>query len=138
MAGIITWGSYIPKYRIKVDDIARVQGKDANNIKKGLNITEKSVPGIDEDTITISVEAARAALSKVQISPKKIGAIKAITIMRPVQGTSGANTIVSSRGRLESMMRAPITAGTLQPNPRKSGRKERPCNPIRCMNRSIT
>ncbi|MEK6917125.1 MAG: hydroxymethylglutaryl-CoA synthase, partial [Nanoarchaeota archaeon] len=50
MAGIVAWGSYIPKYRIKVEDIATAHGANAEQIKSGLGITEKSVPGIDEDT----------------------------------------------------------------------------------------
>ena len=46
--------------------------------------------------------------------------------------------ITRSRARGDSITRAPITAGTLQPKPRKRGRKDLPCSPIRCMKRSIT
>ena len=70
--------------------------------------------------------------------PKKAGARNAITASRAVQGTSGASRIVSSRARRSSMIRAPSTAGTLQPNPRNSGRNDLPCSPIKCMKRSIT
>src|SRR2546427_4892549 len=42
---------------------------------RGLNIRAKSVPGPDEDVITISVEAARACMAKVDIDPTEIGAI---------------------------------------------------------------
>ncbi len=72
MTGIVSWGSYVPKYRIKVEDIAKIQGSNSDQIKKGLIIEEKSVPGIDEDTVTIAVEAARKSLI---INPKHIGAI---------------------------------------------------------------
>ena len=75
MAGIVAWGSYIPRYRIKVEDIAAAHGGDAEQIKLGLGITEKSVPGIDEDTATIAVEAARRALKSSKLSPKEIGAV---------------------------------------------------------------
>ena len=40
-----------------------------------MNITEKSVPAIDEDAATIAVEAARRAVSHAGIDPKEIGAI---------------------------------------------------------------
>jgi len=75
MAGIIGYGVYIPKYRIKAEEIAEVQEANANAIKAGLGLTEKSVPGKDEDTITIATHAARDALRRAQIDKKEIGAI---------------------------------------------------------------
>jgi hydroxymethylglutaryl-CoA synthase len=73
--GIVSYGSYIPRYRIKTNEIANVWGKDGESISKGFGINEKSVPSIDQDTATISVEAARAALKRCSINPKEIGAI---------------------------------------------------------------
>ena len=75
MTGIISWGSYIPKYRLKVEHIARVWGNNANSIKDSIHINEKSVPGIDEDTVTMSVEAARQAVKSAGINPKSINAV---------------------------------------------------------------
>ncbi len=73
--GIIGYGVYIPRYRIKADDIAKVWGSDPERIKHGLNITEKSVPGPDEDAATIAVEAARNAVRHAGINARDIGAI---------------------------------------------------------------
>ena len=73
--GIVSWGSYVPKLRIKVEDIASAWSQDADTYKKGLLVNEKTVPGLDEDTITISVEAARQAISKINIDKNEIGAI---------------------------------------------------------------
>ncbi|KZX11714.1 hydroxymethylglutaryl-CoA synthase [Methanobrevibacter curvatus] len=75
MAGIVGYGAYVPSYRIKVEEIAKVWGDDPNALKRGLIVNEKSVPGSDEDTATISVEAARYALKRSQIDPQDIGAI---------------------------------------------------------------
>ncbi|NMA44654.1 MAG: hydroxymethylglutaryl-CoA synthase [Candidatus Diapherotrites archaeon] len=75
MAGIVSWGAYIPKYRITVEEIAKVQHANPNSIKNGLGLVEKSVPGKDEDTATISVSAARNALLRTNINRKEIGAI---------------------------------------------------------------
>ena len=73
--GIVSYGANIPRWRIKTEDIASVWGKDGKIISKGLGINEKSVPSIDQDTATISVEAARAALKRCSINPQDIGAI---------------------------------------------------------------
>jgi len=73
--GIISYGAYIPRLRIKTEDIARAWGKDPETISKGLNILEKTVPHCDQDVATISVEAARAAINRINIDPQDIGAI---------------------------------------------------------------
>jgi hydroxymethylglutaryl-CoA synthase len=75
MAGIVGYGAYIPRNRIKSGEIARQWGKDPDAIRKGLLLEEKSVPGLDEDTITISVAAGRSALARADIDPQRIGAV---------------------------------------------------------------
>ncbi|MCK4916053.1 MAG: hydroxymethylglutaryl-CoA synthase, partial [Candidatus Eisenbacteria sp.] len=75
MAGIIGYGAYVPRNRIKVEEIAKVWGADAPSYKKGLMLREKSVPSPDQDVITMSVEATRYALKRCGIDPKKIGAV---------------------------------------------------------------
>lgn len=75
MEGIIGYGAYIPRNRIKVEEIAKVWGADAPSYKKGLMLEEKSVPSPDQDTITMSVEATKNALKRAQIDPKDIGAV---------------------------------------------------------------
>jgi len=75
MVGIVSYGTYIPRYRIKVEEIAKIWGEDAETIKNGLGILQKSVPDLDEDTATIAVEAAREALARAKIDPKDIGAV---------------------------------------------------------------
>ena len=65
----------MPRYRIKIEEIARIWGREASSVSAGLYVFEKSVPSIDEDTATISVEAARRAVKAAKINPKEIGAI---------------------------------------------------------------
>ena len=72
--GITSYGTYVPRYRITSEEIARVWGDDAN-VGKSLNVHEKSIPGLDEDVATISVEAARQAMRRAPTTPDDLGAI---------------------------------------------------------------
>lgn len=72
--GLVSYGAYVPRYRIRAEEISRVWGHDAQT-GAGLNIVEKSVPGVDEDVATMSVEAARQALERAHLPPQRIGAI---------------------------------------------------------------
>lgn len=74
--GIVSYGAYIPRYRIKPEEIGRIWGVDGKGMGKGLMIYQKSVPGVDEDVITISTEAARYMMARVpEVNPKDIGAL---------------------------------------------------------------
>jgi hydroxymethylglutaryl-CoA synthase len=69
--GIIGYGAYVPRYRLPATEISRIW-------RGGLElepIQEKSVPGIDEDVVTMSVEASRNALSRAGIDPEGIRAV---------------------------------------------------------------
>ncbi|MBI2133447.1 hydroxymethylglutaryl-CoA synthase [Candidatus Woesearchaeota archaeon] len=73
--GIVGYGAYIPKFRIKVEEIARSWGRDAESLKKSLCVNEKTVPGIDEDTTTMAVESSRKALSMAKVPGQDINAL---------------------------------------------------------------
>jgi len=72
MVGIVSYGFYVPKYRIKTEVIANVWGKNPDDVKKSLLISEKAVAGIDEDSLTMAFESASSALSDVKIDRNKI------------------------------------------------------------------
>ena len=74
--GIVSYGAYIPRYRIRPEEIGRVWGVDGKAMGKGLFINQKSVPSPDEDVVTIAAEAARGMMARVpDVDPKDIGAV---------------------------------------------------------------
>lgn len=70
--GIIGYGAYIPRYRLAAEDIARVWRGDQNI---SVPVQQKSVPGPDEDTATMAIEAARNAIQRASIQPHEIRGI---------------------------------------------------------------
>ena len=69
--GIVGYGAYVPRYRLPAKEVARVwSGRDSE-----MPIKEKAVAGLDEDTATMSIEAARNALARAQIDPHRIRAV---------------------------------------------------------------
>ena len=73
--GIVSYGAYVPRYRITPAEIGRIWGIDGEAMGKGLLIHMKSVPSPDEDVITIATEAARNMMSRCSVDPQEIGAI---------------------------------------------------------------
>ena len=69
--GIVGYGAYVPRYRLPASEVARVWTDGSG----GLPIREKAVAGLDEDTLSMSVEAARNALDRARIDPSEIRAV---------------------------------------------------------------
>ncbi|MCC7568079.1 MAG: hydroxymethylglutaryl-CoA synthase, partial [Candidatus Methanofastidiosa archaeon] len=77
--GIAGFGAYIPMYRIKNSDIARVWGNNPDQVP----VKEKSVPGPDEDACTIACEAAKNALARAALNPALLGTVWVGTESKP-------------------------------------------------------
>ncbi|MFC1999422.1 hydroxymethylglutaryl-CoA synthase [Chloroflexota bacterium] len=75
MAGIIGYGVYIPRYRIKQSDIAVPWG--------GFALGEKAVCGWDEDIITMAAEASSNSIKHAGVDPVQIGAVYLGTASSP-------------------------------------------------------
>ncbi|MCX6034516.1 MAG: hydroxymethylglutaryl-CoA synthase, partial [Chloroflexi bacterium] len=70
--GIIGYGAYVPRYRLPAREVARIW---TGGRVSGLPILEKAVPGLDEDVVTMSLEAVRNALKRAGIDPAEIRAV---------------------------------------------------------------
>lgn len=75
MVGIVSYGFYIPKYRIKLDEIASQWDKCTDKVERSLKIHEKAVAGIDEDILTMAFEASSMAFENMDSIKKDIGAV---------------------------------------------------------------
>jgi len=69
--GIVGYGAYIPRYRLPASEVARIWKDPAGVGPPG----EKAVAGLDEDVITMSIEAARNAMSRAEIDASSIRAV---------------------------------------------------------------
>jgi hydroxymethylglutaryl-CoA synthase len=69
--GIVGYGAYVPRYRLPASEVSRMW----TGGEGGVPILEKAVNGLDEDVITMSVEAARNALQRARIDPQEIRAV---------------------------------------------------------------
>jgi hydroxymethylglutaryl-CoA synthase len=69
--GIVGYGAYVPRYRLPASEVARIW----TDGQGGVPIKEKAVAGLDEDVVTMSIEAARNALRRAGISPQAIRAV---------------------------------------------------------------
>jgi hydroxymethylglutaryl-CoA synthase len=69
--GFVGYGSYVPRYRLPASEVSRIW----TDGKGGLPVKEKAVPGLDEDVVTMSIEASRNALKRAAIDPSDIRAV---------------------------------------------------------------
>jgi hydroxymethylglutaryl-CoA synthase len=70
--GIVGYGAYVPRYRLPATEVERIW----TDGKGGTPIKEKSVPGLDEDVVTMSIEAARNAMARAgDVNPALIRAV---------------------------------------------------------------
>jgi hydroxymethylglutaryl-CoA synthase len=70
--GIVGYGAYVPRYRLPAKEVARIW---AGGRVSGLPIKEKAVPGMDEDVISMSLEAVRNAMKRAEVDPAEIRAV---------------------------------------------------------------
>jgi hydroxymethylglutaryl-CoA synthase len=93
--GIVGYGAYVPRYRVRTAVIAGAWGRDAGG---RLPVREKSVAGIDEDTITMAIEAARAALARSGVDAEKVRAVWVGTESKPYAVKPSSTVVAEAIG----------------------------------------
>lgn len=87
--GIVGYGAYVPRYRLPGTEISRIwtgeigvkdimnaaTAEPSQNLAADSPIKEKAVQGLDEDTATMSIEAARNAIARSEVDPRDIRAV---------------------------------------------------------------
>ncbi len=100
--GIVGYGAYVPQYRLPGEDIARVW----TNGLGGSPVKEKAVAGLDEDVITMSIEAARNAVKRSQINPHEIRAVWVGSESHPYAVKPTSTIVAESIGTLPNILAA--------------------------------
>ena len=93
--GIAGYGAYVPRLRVRTANISatwRVRGAAAPAV------AEKSVPGADEDVVTMAIEAARTALERSGAALEAIGAIWVGTESKPYAVKPSATIVAEALG----------------------------------------
>ena len=73
--GVVGFGGYVPRKRVKVEEMARANNKGGGQVVSSLGVKQKSVADKDEDTVSLAVEASKIALLRAEVDPKLIGAV---------------------------------------------------------------
>lgn len=100
--GLVGYGAYVPRYRLPATEVARVWhgGRDH------LPIKEKSVPGPDEDTITMAFEAARNALARARLAASQLGAVWVGSESHPYAVKPSSTVVAEALGATPNVLAA--------------------------------
>lgn len=77
--GITSYGAYIPRFRVRTEVIGACWGVGPERIP----VRTKSVPGLDEDTTTMCIEAGLTALERASVPVEDIRAVWVGTESKP-------------------------------------------------------
>ena len=110
--GLVGYGAYVPRFRIRAQEIARIWRGGLDS----LPIREKAVPGLDEDSVTMAIEASRNALRRAGIDAKALRAVWVGTESKPYavkpSGTLVAEALNTTPNVLAGDLEFACKAGT--------------------------
>ena len=105
--GILGYGVYVPRYRIKRDEYLKVWGSFAARA-----VDEKTVPGYDEDVVTMAVEASLNSLKRAGVDQAEINALYLASTSAPYVEKLLSSTIATALGLSKDITVADYTSST--------------------------
>ncbi|MCY4023524.1 MAG: hydroxymethylglutaryl-CoA synthase [Anaerolineaceae bacterium] len=102
--GIVGYGAYVPRYRLPGSEIARIW----TGGRGGSPVREKAVAGLDEDVITMSIEAARNAIARARIQPDDICAVWVGSESHPYAVKPSSTVVAESLGATPAVLAADL------------------------------
>jgi hydroxymethylglutaryl-CoA synthase len=106
--GILGHGAYVPRPRVATSDIAAVWRPDGAFAPP---VLEKSVPGADEDVVTMAIEAARTAMLRGRVDREEVGALWVGTASKPYAIKPAASMVAEALGVTPRLVAADVEFG---------------------------
>lgn len=101
--GIVAYGAYVPSARILSEEIDVNQGKEPGSTAVAAGLLSKSVPALDEDTITLAIMAAGQALSRTSLDPATVGSLFIGSESHPYAVKPSGVTVATALGLSENI-----------------------------------
>ncbi len=112
------YGAYVPRFRLPATEVAKMWKGGTG----GVPIKEKAVNGLDEDVVSMSIEAARNALQRAGISPRDIRAVWVGSESHPY-AVKPTSTIVAEAIGAVPNTQAPTGSLPARPAPKRCRRR---------------
>lgn len=90
-AGIVGYGVYIPRFRIKSEEYLKAWGLFAAR-----GIEEKALPGYDEDAVTMAVESSANALKRARVDSVQLDGLFFASTVAPYAEKLSSSTVAAA------------------------------------------
>lgn len=101
MTGIVGYGVYIPRLRLRVEDIWNLWVNPTDTdviIKKRRGLSEKAVTRWDEDSVTMAIYAAKSSLEIAGITPQELKAVYFGSCTNPYSSEAAGPVVAEALG----------------------------------------
>lgn len=93
MRGISAAGVYVPRYRLRTDELEEAWG-----VSHAVGIDRKAVPAADEDALTMAITASERALDDAAIDPSTISLVVTATTTPPLDESDLTSRLIRALG----------------------------------------